>query len=67
MTLLKQPDLKNLNLELNNTLDTPNNCRYLSGIRIGCHLTGLHTPKIKETDRPEALRIELTNWERIFR
>lgn len=29
------------------------------GLGIGCHLTGLHTLKIKETDRLEALRIEL--------
>lgn len=27
---------------------------------IGCHLTGLHTLKIKETDRLEALKTELT-------
>lgn len=30
------------------------------GLGIGCHLTGLHTLKIKETDRLEALRNELT-------
>jgi len=30
------------------------------GLGIGCHLTGLHTLKIKETDRLEALQIELT-------
>ena len=30
------------------------------GLRIGCHLTGLHTLKIKETDRLEALHTELT-------
>jgi 3-phosphoshikimate 1-carboxyvinyltransferase len=30
------------------------------GLGIGCYLTGLHTLKIKETDRLEALRIELT-------
>jgi 3-phosphoshikimate 1-carboxyvinyltransferase len=30
------------------------------GLGIGCHLTGLHTLKIKETDRLEALRMELT-------
>jgi len=30
------------------------------GLGIGCHLTGLHTLKIKETDRLEALRIEMT-------
>jgi 3-phosphoshikimate 1-carboxyvinyltransferase len=29
------------------------------GLGIGCHLTGLHTLKIKETDRLEALRVEL--------
>jgi 3-phosphoshikimate 1-carboxyvinyltransferase len=32
------------------------------GLGIGCHLTGLHTLKIKETDRLEALRIELTKF-----
>lgn len=30
------------------------------GLGMGCHLTGLHTLKIKETDRLEALKIELT-------
>ncbi|TLF42604.1 3-phosphoshikimate 1-carboxyvinyltransferase [Maribacter aurantiacus] len=30
------------------------------GMGIGCHLTGLHTLKIKETDRLEALNTELT-------
>ena len=30
------------------------------GLGIGCHLTGLQTLKIKETDRLEALKIELT-------
>ncbi len=30
------------------------------GLGRGCHLTGLHTLKIKETDRLEALYIELT-------
>ncbi len=30
------------------------------GLGISCELTGLHTLKIKETDRLEALRIELT-------
>ena len=31
------------------------------GLGIGCHLTGLHTLKIKETDRLEALKTELSN------
>ncbi|WP_246019947.1 3-phosphoshikimate 1-carboxyvinyltransferase [Muriicola soli] len=30
------------------------------GLQIGCRITGLHTLKIKETDRLEALKIELT-------
>ena len=30
------------------------------GLGMGCQLTGLHTLKIKETDRLEALKIELT-------
>jgi len=30
------------------------------GLGVGCHLTGLHTLKIKETDRLEALRAEIT-------
>ena len=30
------------------------------GLGIGCHLTGLHTLKIKETDRLLALKIELS-------
>lgn len=30
------------------------------GLGISCHLTGLHTLKIKETDRLEAIKIELT-------
>jgi 3-phosphoshikimate 1-carboxyvinyltransferase len=30
------------------------------GLGIGCHLTGLHTLKIKETDRLEALKKELS-------
>ena len=29
------------------------------GLEIGCHLTGLHTLKIKETDRLVALKTEL--------
>ena len=63
MTLLKQFDFKteNLNLDLNNTPDIAQTIVVTClGLGIGCHLTGLHTLKIKETDRLEALRIELT-------
>ncbi|MBK9224254.1 MAG: 3-phosphoshikimate 1-carboxyvinyltransferase [Flavobacterium sp.] len=63
MTLVKQPNFKfeRLNLDLNNTPDIAQTIVVTSlGLGIGCHLTGLHTLKIKETDRLEALRIELT-------
>ena len=63
MTLVKQSDFKpeNLTLELNNTPDIAQTIVVTClGLGIGCHLTGLHTLKIKETDRLEALRIELT-------
>ena len=63
MTLVKQSDFKpeNLNLELNNTPDIAQTIVVTClGLGIGCHLTGLHTLKIKETDRLEALRIELS-------
>jgi 3-phosphoshikimate 1-carboxyvinyltransferase len=63
ITLTKQQNFKpeTLNLELNNTPDIAQTIVVTClGLGIGCHLTGLHTLKIKETDRLEALRIELT-------
>ncbi|MDX6180539.1 3-phosphoshikimate 1-carboxyvinyltransferase [Flavobacterium sp. Fl-77] len=63
MTLVKQPDFKleTLNFDLNNTPDIAQTIVVTClGLGIGCHLTGLHTLKIKETDRLEALGIELT-------
>jgi 3-phosphoshikimate 1-carboxyvinyltransferase len=63
LTLRKQNDFvySDLNLELNNTPDIAQTIVVTClGLGIGCHLTGLHTLKIKETDRLEALRIELT-------
>jgi 3-phosphoshikimate 1-carboxyvinyltransferase len=63
MTLVKQQNfqLETLNLELNNTPDIAQTIVVTClGLGIGCHLTGLHTLKIKETDRLEALQIELT-------
>jgi 3-phosphoshikimate 1-carboxyvinyltransferase len=61
--LVKQPNFafETLNLDLNNTPDIAQTIVITClGLGIGCHLTGLHTLKIKETDRLEALRIELT-------
>ena len=63
MTLVKQANFKleTLNLDLNNTPDIAQTIVVTClGLGIGCHLTGLHTLKIKETDRLEALLIELT-------
>lgn len=63
MTLVKQKNFKyaNVNFDLNNTPDIAQTIVVTClGLGIGCHLTGLHTLKIKETDRLEALRIELT-------
>ncbi|HLF52955.1 3-phosphoshikimate 1-carboxyvinyltransferase [Flavobacterium sp.] len=53
--------LENLNLELNETPDIAQTIAITCfGLGIGCHLTGLHTLKIKETDRLEALKTELS-------
>lgn len=63
MTLTKVPGFKfsDIDFELNNTPDIAQTIVVTClGLGIGCHLTGLHTLKIKETDRLEALRIELT-------
>jgi 3-phosphoshikimate 1-carboxyvinyltransferase len=63
ITLVKQSNIKHetLNFDLNNTPDIAQTIVVTClGLGIGCHLTGLHTLKIKETDRLEALRIELT-------
>jgi len=52
--------LETLNLNLNNTPDIAQTVAITCfGLGIGCHLTGLHTLKIKETDRLEALNTEL--------
>lgn len=52
-----------LNVELNNTPDIAQTIAVTCfGLGIGCHLTGLHTLKIKETDRLEALKTELDKF-----
>jgi 3-phosphoshikimate 1-carboxyvinyltransferase len=49
------------NLQLNNSPDIAQTIAVTCfGLGVGCHLTGLHTLKIKETDRLEALKAELT-------
>lgn len=53
--------LSMVNYQLNNAPDIAQTIAVTCfGLGIGCHLTGLHTLKIKETDRLEALKNELT-------
>ena len=48
------------NYQLNNSPDIAQTIAVTCfGLGIGCHLTGLHTLKIKETDRLQALKNEL--------
>ena len=48
------------NLELNNSPDIAQTIAVTCfGLGLACHLTGLHTLKIKETDRLQALKNEL--------
>lgn len=63
ISLRKTADLKpeSLNLDLSNAPDTAQTIAVTCfGLGVGCHLIGLHTLKIKETDRLEALHAELS-------
>lgn len=52
-----------IDLSLNNTPDIAQTIAVTCfGLGMGCHLTGLHTLKIKETDRLEALKTELEKF-----
>jgi 3-phosphoshikimate 1-carboxyvinyltransferase len=61
ITLIKtNVELQSISLELNNTPDIAQTIAVTClGLGIGCHLKGLHTLKIKETDRLEALKAEM--------
>lgn len=53
--------LSTINYQLNDTPDIAQTIAVTAfGLGMACHLTGLHTLKIKETDRLEALKIELS-------
>lgn len=58
---IREAEIDSLNVDL---ADAPDIAQTISvtcfGLGIGCHLTGLHTLKIKETDRLEALNTELS-------
>jgi 3-phosphoshikimate 1-carboxyvinyltransferase len=63
ITILKTNKHKysSINLDLNNSPDIAQTIAVTCfGLEIACHLSGLHTLKIKETDRLEALKTELT-------
>jgi 3-phosphoshikimate 1-carboxyvinyltransferase len=61
ITKAKNHQLSIVNYQLNNCPDIAQTIAVTCfGLGIGCHLTGLHTLKIKETDRLEALKKELT-------
>lgn len=66
LTLLKKADcqLKKIEWDLKNAPDIAQTIAVTSfGLGIGCYLTGLHTLKIKETDRLVALKTELEKFE----
>lgn len=57
----KNCQFKTVSCQLNNTPDIAQTIAVTCfGLGIECHLSGLHTLKIKETDRLEALKNELT-------
>jgi len=61
LTKTQDPNPQNLNLSLNHTPDIAQTIAVTAfALGIGCNITGLHTLKIKETDRLEALQTELT-------
>lgn len=56
----KKPIITSYNLQLNNTPDLAQTIAVTCfGLGVKCHLTGLHTLRIKETDRLQALKNEL--------
>lgn len=64
LTKTQNPKPKTLELNLNNTPDLAQTIAVTCfGLGIGCHLQGLHTLKIKETNRLAALKAELEKLE----
>jgi 3-phosphoshikimate 1-carboxyvinyltransferase len=63
VTLRKSEEPKNITVEFD-LANAPDIAQTIAvtvfGLGMGCHLTGLHTLKIKETDRLEALHTELS-------
>lgn len=60
---VENPSIKNININLNNAPDIAQTIIVTClGLGITCNLTGLHTLKIKETDRLQALKNELEKF-----
>ena len=62
IVLVKSEDcqLKTVNCQLNDSPDIAQTIAITClGLGVECHLSGLHTLKIKETDRLEALKVEI--------
>lgn len=60
---VENPSIKVINLNLNNAPDIAQTIIVTClGLGITCNLTGLHTLKIKETDRLQALKNELEKF-----
>lgn len=60
---VENPSIKKINLDLNNAPDIAQTIIVTClGLGITCNLAGLHTLKIKETDRLQALKNELEKF-----
>lgn len=60
---VEKPSIQNINLDLNNAPDLAQTIIVTClGLGITCNLTGLHTLKIKETDRLQALKNEMEKF-----
>lgn len=58
---ISEPSVDALHLNLNDTPDLAQTIAVTAtGLGLSCHLTGLHTLRVKETDRLQALKTELS-------
>ncbi|UUV21288.1 3-phosphoshikimate 1-carboxyvinyltransferase [Paenimyroides aestuarii] len=63
LTKIENPSIKHIKLHLNDAPDIAQTIIVTClGLGVTCDLTGLHTLKIKETDRLQALKNELTKF-----
>lgn len=63
LTKIDEPVANMVEFDLANAPDIAQTIAVTTfGLGMGCHLTGLHTLKIKETDRLEALHTELSKF-----